>query len=321
MGEFLTHILQADRVPERIESRRIAESLRSHRQLFRLGAQGPDPLFFHGCFPGNGKKKLVAVGRLLHNSRTGAFLSHGFRQLHPVSWTEDWEQLAAYLCGMVCHYFLDRILHPYVNAVENKWIWSDDGIPTPTTHGEVETMLDVILWKQSGRGSACRVRSLPLVVRTRHWPESVQNFWITALYDTYDIHVTEKEFLEMTRDFKRGERLLYDPRGIKTHLIHWVDGLTGGAFHPGKMPYPPKPIPGIDWTNDKRRSWFQPELPKVRRNESVEMLMEEAVHLAANAINGLFAVLLRGEGRLEDWLPDMSYNTNLPCKEEESKPN
>ena len=45
------------------------------------------------------------------------------------------------------------------------------------------------------------------------------------------------------------------------------------------------------------------------------MLIEIAAVNAANSINGIFAVLFRGQGRLEQWLPDISYDTDLPCAE------
>jgi len=315
MGEFLTHVIQAERVLERIESRRVMEGIRADLRLFRLGAQGPDPLFFHHCFPGDGKGRLTEVGNTLHASRTGAFLIHGARQLSPVSWSAAWMQLAAYLCGMVCHYCLDRILHPYVNAVSGNWIWSTAGIPMQTTHGEVETQLDVLLWREAGHGSAARTRTAGMCTPPKEWPEVVVNFWVTALYEVFNLSVTEAELAEVARDFHRGHAILYDPRGVKKRLVLWIDGLTGGAFHPAKMPYPVKENPEIDWKNVKRRFWSQPELPETKRSESVDDLMEMAVNEAANAINGIFAVLFRGVGRLETWLPDLDYNSDLPCKD------
>ncbi len=315
MGEFLTHVVQAERVLDRIESRRVMEGVRANIRLFRLGAQGPDPLFFHHCFPGDGKGRLAEVGTGLHAFRTGAFLAYGMRQLSPVSWSAAWMQLATYLTGMVCHYCLDRILHPYVNAVSENWIWSANGIPVHTTHGEVETMLDVVLWRDAGHGSAARTRTAAMCTPPRDWPEAVVNFWVSGLYEVFGLQVSESELAETARDFHRGHALLYDPRGVKKRLVLWLDGLTGGAFHPAKMPYPVKENEEIDWKNSRHRFWSQPELPDVRRSESVDDLLEMAVNEAANAINGIYAVLFRGEGRLESWLPDLDYNNNLPCGE------
>jgi hypothetical protein len=313
MGDFLTHVVQAERVLERIESRRVVDGIRSNMKLFRLGAQGPDPLFFHHCFPGDGKGSLVAVGTQLHLLRTGTFLVHGFRQLSPVSWNAGWIQLASYLTGFVCHFCADRFLHPYVNAMEHNWAWSRDGLPARTTHGEMETMLDVILWREEGHGPAARARTAGMCPGPQPWPEPIVNFWVTGLYDVFRLHVRESLLAETARDFHRAHALLYDPRGIKKQLVQWIDGLTGGAFHPAKMPYPLKETMEIDWMNIRHRTWSQPELPDVRRNETVEELMAAAVNEAANSINGLFAVLFRQEGHLEQWLPNLDYNTNLPC--------
>ena len=318
MGDFLTHLVVAERVPGRIESRRVAEGIRTHAEVYRLGAQGPDPLFYHHCFPGDGKGSLVAVGQHLHAHRTGQFLRHGFRQLAPVSWNEDWMTLAAWLCGMVCHYHTDRALHPYVNAVSHNWIWTEAGVPVQTTHDEVERMLDVLLWQDAGHGPATRARLHTLCPGPGPWPEPIVNCWVTALYEVYRLHVDEKLLEEIPKDMHRANRLLYDPRGVKKKLLHWVDSLTGGAFHPAKVPYPEQAPADIDWLNRKRRGWSQPELPNTRRNESVEMLIQKAADNTANTINGIFAVLFRQQGRLEDWLPDIDYNTDLPCVEDQA---
>jgi len=315
MGEFLTHIIQADRILDRIESRRIVEGIRNNIRLFRLGSQGPDIFYSQALFPRKEKDSLVKIADLLHEYRTGSFLADGFRQLAPVSWSDSWMQLAAYLCGAVCHYCADRALHPYIQAVSENWIWTIDGLPDKTTHMEVEAMLDVILWREAGYGSANRARTVTMCPNSKPWPESIVNFWVTGLFETYHIHVTEKMLANVAKDFAKGHRFLYDPRGIKKQFIYWMDGLTGDAFHLAKMPYPVKEKAGIDWKNTKRRTWIQPELPRVKRNESVDLLLEKAVNEAVNAINGLFAVLLRGEGRFEEWLPDKSYHTNLPCEE------
>lgn len=45
MPDYLTHIVLADEVLKRIESRRIYEGVDKKRPLYYLGAQGPDPLF------------------------------------------------------------------------------------------------------------------------------------------------------------------------------------------------------------------------------------------------------------------------------------
>lgn len=58
MADFLTHIILAEAVLKRIESRRIFEGVSKKRSLYHLGAQGPDPLFFYKCFPYSGKGPL-----------------------------------------------------------------------------------------------------------------------------------------------------------------------------------------------------------------------------------------------------------------------
>lgn len=312
MADFLTHILVSDEVLEKIESRRVLEGIRKCRTLYRLGAQGPDPLFFYECFHHNEKNPLKNLGHIMHRQHTGAFLKMGFSRLLKVSWDMEWMELAAYLSGFICHSAVDRQIHPYVCWAANNWIWSMDGQFVKTTRQAVESALDVLLWEERRKASACRVKTRKLVDIGRQWPESVKSFLLDAFESIYDVRTDEESLSQVLSSFYRGHDLLYDPRGWKKALVGWLDSLTGGGIRPPKAPYPSELNETIDWANRKRRTWTHPFQEGESHRESVDDLLNKASFEAVNQINAIFAAILKGEP-IDNFFPNFSYHTGLPC--------
>jgi hypothetical protein len=316
MGDFLTHILLADDVTDKIESRRIYEGVMKKRSLYRLGAQGPDPFYFYNIFPGWGDKELRKMGGILHKQSTGAFLKAGFERLSALSWEDSWMDLAVYLAGFICHFNLDRLLHPYVWWGSRVWIWSMDGIPAKATHQEIEVALDVILWREMRGGPAYRVNTRKLMDIGHKWPQSVQDFLQDALAEIYGVRTDPKAISKVLRDYYWGHDRLYDPRGWKKGLVSWLDAFTGGGIKPPKAPYPKRENETVDWANKKKRTWTNPFTEEEVYQTSVEDILKKASFEAANQINTVFSRILNREP-IADLFPDISYDTGLLLSEHE----
>lgn len=295
MADFLTHVLMADDVLERIESRRVLEGIRKNITLYRLGAQGPDPMLYYNFFTGNGKDGIRELGHAMHQDRAGDFLKVGFSRLKNLSWDREWSELAAYLSGFLCHIVLDHHIRPYILWAESNWIWSVDGHPVQTTRQAVEISLDVLFWQERRKASASRVKTRKLIDIGKKWPSGIEKFLIDAIGTVYNARIDENSLAKVLRDYYRGQDLLYDPRGWKKSLVTWLDSFTGGGIKPPKVPYPQRPDESIDWANKKRRYWTNPCKDGEKRRDSVEDILSRAVFEAANLINGIFSAILRGE--------------------------
>lgn len=312
MADLLTHIILADAVSQRIESRRILEGVTQKRSLYYLGAQGPDPLFYYN-FSRRDKGVLKGLGDRMHREKTGEFLHYGFSRLQNTSYDKAWTDLAVYLCGFICHFTLDRMLHPYVCWASDKWIWAMDGTPCTVSHSQVEMQLDVLLWEEKKNIPPYRVRTRGLVDIGPEWPQSVMSFLKDAFLEIYGIEAGQKEMNKILSDFYRGNDMLYDPRGWKKVLVGWLEGLTGGGLKPPKHPYPVSPNTGIDWANRKKRTWYNPFAEGENFNASADEILEDAAGLASQYMNVLFARIFKG-GAIDDLFQNLSYITGAACE-------
>ena len=110
------------------------------RQLFDMGLHGPDILFYHDLLL---KSTVSRQGHKLHNQTGKSFFERACRavRMNPT------EAARAYLYGLLAHYALDSLCHPYIKrAVE-----AGSG-----SHREIETEFDRYLLELDGKSPAHR---------------------------------------------------------------------------------------------------------------------------------------------------------------------
>ena len=97
------------------------------RQAFLLGNQGPDPLFYLVADPFVGSENRV--GGLMHHAKPARLLS-ALRDALTMLTRDERPVGDAYAAGFLCHYLLDRSMHPLVYAYQ--YALCDAGVPAMT---------------------------------------------------------------------------------------------------------------------------------------------------------------------------------------------
>lgn len=91
----------------------IKELIIKHKNMFDIGLQGPDILFFYKPY----KKNLVSdTGYKIHDENAEEFFNNA------IKYSFKNEKYLVYLLGVVCHYSLDKACHPYVNSISKNSI-------------------------------------------------------------------------------------------------------------------------------------------------------------------------------------------------------
>ena len=108
------------------------------RRMYDMGLHGPDIFFFHSPFR---KTRQGSLGSLFHEMTGQEFFAAAFA-------AAEHEAAQAYLYGLLAHYCLDSICHPYIKqlasigearhiALESEWdrfFLQKDGIAEPHRH-------------------------------------------------------------------------------------------------------------------------------------------------------------------------------------------
>lgn len=110
------------------------------RQLFDIGLHGPDILFYHDLLL---KSAVSRQGRKLHSQTGKTFFERACRAVR----MNHSEGARAYLYGLLAHYALDSLSHPYIKRT----VEAGSG-----SHRQIETEFDRYLLELDGKSPAHR---------------------------------------------------------------------------------------------------------------------------------------------------------------------
>ena len=113
---------------------KIRDAVKKHRQLYQIGTLGPDLLFYHNpLMIGN----VVRLGNKIHLQPGSVLLAKACRRLR----LKPEVPAFVYLYGLLTHFCLDSVCHPYVNAL------AFDGL---ASHSAIESDFDRSLMELDG---------------------------------------------------------------------------------------------------------------------------------------------------------------------------
>ncbi len=293
MPDFATHYIFGEQLRQRLTGG-AARLIDGNPAPFRWGLQGPDPLFFHRILLGGGP--LADHGHLMHAQKTAQLMDTCAHIVWESRGTPCYEINKSYFIGFLCHYVLDKTVHPYVffrqaalrsQLPEHLW---------PTLHCQIETEMDNQLYPLYYRQHVLRFDPGKECKLPRDFLGCVGRFYSAALSRVYGLEAAPGEVARAFKDALLVARLLYDSSGwVVYYLTRLVDALTGTpnvycSHVKGRCS-------GADVLNLQHNSWHNPNLPQVLRSESVPELMEKALEEALG-----FAELYLGmfeTGRIE----------------------
>ncbi len=208
MPSLYTHASFGEQVlTELNEETRI--KIEPYKDLFFIGLQGPDILFYYKMPK---KNAINQLGHALHKLPALEFMEHA-REV--VGNCNDKDAALAYISGFICHFTLDRMAHPFVDKWEK-----EEGV----THSEIEVEVDRYLMIGDRRDPLRHLATEKFVINQKNAEV------ISWFYD----EVSPVEMKKVLEEMQRIHRLLRAPGKVKRTIIFTgmkiaglYDGLHG----------------------------------------------------------------------------------------------
>ncbi|MBA2174590.1 zinc dependent phospholipase C family protein [Halobacillus locisalis] len=230
MPNIWTHILFIDELCKRTDKEELMEtsSIGLH-----IGAQGPDPFFYHQFWPFLPKGDGEDIGMQLHTENCGPFLvdmvKKGVDQKH---------EMQAFILGFISHHYLDRITHPYVHYHSGYEANKHQLLEVAIDTFMLEKKLGLKTWKTPAYKE----------IRPKQLIEPITNL-LTELIDKHLAHRERSSIQPIVRQsykhMYQAQVVLYDPRGWKNR---WFSSLVSAFSH--------KPLDDKDYVNDSHNIWY-----------------------------------------------------------------
>lgn len=170
-----------------------------NKQMFWLGSQGPDMLFFSkaSVLPGS----LHKYGNLMHDEKVPEFMEFFGH------WIADDPDLVSYYMGFICHYALDSTAHPLINAVARKR-HEESGVHEGAAHVTMEADIDVWMLHQRGRNISSYDVNKYFVV-DQSCVDKLAEMYHAMFKEVYDIDIEEQLFAQSVKDTAFYNGILY----------------------------------------------------------------------------------------------------------------
>ena len=194
----------------------VARTIQRFRGMFDVGLHGPDIFSFYAPLLHTGARYLC----IKYHEQTGQeFFPRACRCVR----LEKSEASAAYLYGVLCHYCLDSVMHPYI-AEQAKQL----GIPQL----EIEVEFDRYLLEKDGKTPPCSQDLSPHLRLTPGESETVAKLYPPA---------TGRNVQDAVKQMARLTKLLAAPEGARRTVLEKGAGLFGKELKGIVMPSAPNP--------------------------------------------------------------------------------
>lgn len=242
-----------------------------------FGTQGPDIFFFHRVMPWMGGKSLRSIGSRLHRAKP----SDIFDAMADYVKSVDYERIAAsYAYGFICHYAMDKNVHPFVYGWQKKVIDSKPVLKGFTVHNRIEFSIDTVLLHDIlGVEKPQDFKAQHTVPTDSKVIQKISEMLVYVVEKVLNVKITKKDVETALRDLKYMEKITHDKTGIETVFLKTLSTVLIVklfGYDPTAMIRPKSVDKARVFLNEEKRAWINPNKPQEKRNESFWELFEVA---------------------------------------------
>lgn len=280
---------------------------RDEAEAFLLGGQGPDPLFFVGADVRY--QPWRTLGSTLHRARPSELLLALKRAVATLPATER-SVGRAYTLGFVCHYALDRAVHPLVFGQERALTAAGvDGL-TAADHSEVHAVIEAdldgcALAAKRGETVASFNPARAILKGSDAMLSTTSRLYARAVREAFGMEVPDNLFRAAVRANRAAQRLLYSPTGLKRRALGALERTVRPHSMLAALSHRAEAGEQTPFANEERAPWEDPFTGQTR-TEGFWDLYELARADALAAIGAIDADDFDAE-RAGDLTRDMNF--------------
>ncbi len=310
MPNVITHGLMAQDVVGVLEESRVATAIQTYPQLFLLGSNGPDYLFYYRFLSSDQDAKHIRnIGSIFHSSHVNDFYRAGCEYLMSLENDSEYDMFLSYLSGHLCHWALDTLGHPYI--FHKTGLLQGD---TRYDHYRFESMIDTLMVTQIKKDSLKNYPTHKFADLTKHERLVVAKGYQYITKTVLNDRVPLSKFTQALKEMYYYTRLLYDPKGLKIKPVQLIEKkiLKDSWFISSHM-VSKKPDAERDILNLNHSVWNHPSDETIVYTDSFVDLYNQSIQrgkivlelLNDKDINGLI-------GYVNDRNYETGLNTDLP---------
>ncbi|ADZ85369.1 zinc dependent phospholipase C family protein [Cellulosilyticum lentocellum] len=317
MPDIITHYIFGLDTAHNIKQSPLYKVLKENKDLFLVGLQGPDPIYYHRL---KQKDSKAYIATKMHAEKTGDFLVSALCYMKKFEVdSKEFNECLSYLSGFICHYILDSMAHPYIFHLGGRYI---EDMPETSkykgVHKKLEVAIDTILCEEKFNMKSSKFKVHKHILKDLHIPDSITGLFDDTLFLLYGINNGGQTFKEAYKDTRTYYKLTYDRIGAKKALVNMASPVTPKGLSPflATFSYYNCVNPLYDYMNRSKKVWLHPVTGNVytfsfydilrNANKKSTLLLLAAYDFATSKISA-------DDFRL--YLPNISYLTGLSTED------
>lgn len=285
MPNIITHKIFAEEVYKKCKRKDIKEILEKHFQLYYIGSNGPDFLFFYHMKPLETMKDhtLNHIGSDLHSGHVNDFYESAIQSIKNEQDLFTKESELAYLMGHICHWALDMMTHPYIFYRTGDCKGESAGL-----HHRFESMMDAMMLKRYHDLDIADYRSYEICQFDEEMLKAIARIYVPAVKHALHQEIKVYQLREALTSWKDIQALLYDPNHKKVKLVKAVEKLINKPWLISGNIVPKWIDETFDVLNLEKNVWIHPCDEAVASDASFLELFEQAIDLALLVLDKVY---------------------------------
>lgn len=315
MPNIITHKIFAEEVLRHIKHPQIQKVIEEHLQLYYIGSNGPDFLFFYHAKPWEALKNHEPnqIGSDLHKKGVNAFYHSALQSIQKEGNHRVQEHMLAYVFGHLCHWALDMITHPYIfhRTGDCKGL-------SASHHHRFESMMDTLMLKKYHNKDIKDYPFYEICTYDEDMLKAIARIYVPAVQEALQKELKVYDIRIALNEWKDIQKLLYDPHNRKAPILKSIEKaiqkpwLISGNVVPKEMDL------NFDILNLEKKTWMHPCDEIEIYNDSFLDLFDKAIHIAIEAITNVYDCIENHESdmKLLSLLKDRAYDTGMSDERE-----
>lgn len=308
MPNIITHKIFAEEVFKQCAKKDIKDIIEKHVQLFYIGSNGPDFLFFYHAKPWEALKdhSLNVIGSKLHKQGINAFYESAIESIQKEKDPFQKEAQLAYIMGHLCHWALDMKTHPYIFHRTG-----DCKGESASLHHRFESMMDTMMLKKYYHMDIRDFPTYEICAYDEEMLKAIARIYVPAIKHALQEEVKVYQLREALTSWGEIQKMLYDPKETKMKVMKGIEGVLRRPWAISGNIVPVEVDPTFDVLNEAKVEWLHPCDHQEGSNASFQELFDEAKEQAVILLEKVYGCVeyQADSSVLTQLLRDRAYDT------------
>ena len=313
MPSLITHYLCGNKWLNQLDQEAVKSLVMKYRQVFNVGTQGPDILFYYRIWPWYKTNGIDKIGSKMHSEKISEVFQEGLIYIQTTK--ENRDLLTAYFLGYASHYALDSNTHPYIYYMTG--FAEEKGFKGQYScyHSMFEKAIDIQMLEMEQKQCHTDIKVDSFIRLNSHEALTIGNMYSSILAKVFNISITPKQVATAITDMRNIYSFLEDKTGKKMKLFNWLEKKLNYNNYVTSNMYTHTLNKDFDYLNHQELPWQLPWDNTAVKNDSFFQLYNNAIDETNRLSQGILNYL-EGNKSLEatmEIIGNKSFSTGVDC--------